>query len=459
MIVGALVDQFIMEKEQIAPDDLARLEKEVVLALDAKKVAISGSSTSKLAKAGAAAMGSDMGGPSTNDGPGSNAHSMAQSEASSKSTPPPPGSEWAVIQAYQILQGEEKTRQEKEIEKNKKREFRAALDAHMAEAAAFKANHSDVADQQYFQHVKNDIQAYHDEEKAKFDKIHEKAKIQLRIQNEQIAEKQKRRAKELEQEREAEEQMLADARQKIVDEQNKMERIRAVAKENQEKVNRENQENERLRAIQAQKDADEDRRLQAEYAAKLDREDEERENAFKNRMEKMAAFSAKSAEEGAGFKARQKELEVERLLLKNQAEKEARDKAAEEKKARDKKIRLQRMLAENEKILARKAREAESLRKIDADYANAALADVKKYKAEEQAKVDKVKAHYVKYRQVLDEQMKSRTPAADPTSAAFLGREAELNGSLFQKAAHDPKVLKLLEPKPKVQQVKVVTHK
>ena len=55
MIITALVDQFLIEKGQIGPDDLAQLEKEVVMALEAKKVAISGSSSNKLAAAVATA--------------------------------------------------------------------------------------------------------------------------------------------------------------------------------------------------------------------------------------------------------------------------------------------------------------------------------------------------------------------------------------------------------------------
>lgn len=465
MIIGALVDQFLVEKDQIGPDDLARLEKEVVVALDAKKVKVSNSSSSKLAKAGAAAMGDGIGMRNGQPGTLSGGNAAAQSNTNSSSNldPPPPGSEWSVIQAYQLLQGEEMTKKEKELELKKKRDFRAALDQHMAEAAQYKAQHSDVADQKYFAHIKQDIVNYHEEERVKFEKIHAKAKEQLRFQNEQIAEKARIRATELERQRQFEEQLLADARQKIQDEKDKMDRLREAAMSNAERVNLENQANERLRAIQAEKDADEDRRLQAEYAAKLDKDDEDREQAFAKRMEKMAKFNEKFENEGAGNAIKQEQQRVERQLLKDQQAKEAADKAAEDKKAFDKRIRLQRMLAENEKILERKAKEAEAIRVSDKNYAEAALKDVEKYKKEERDKVDKVKAHYKSYRKVLDDQMKSKVPQADPTSAAFMGKEAELNQSLYDKAMKEPRVLKKIKepqgPIKGVQQVKVVTHK
>ena len=98
MIITALVDQFLIEKGQIRPDDLAQLEKEVVMALDAKKVAISGSGSNKLAAAGAAVMGNGDSDPS-NDGV-SAFGDVPDSDASSKTlVPPPPGSERCSVPA------------------------------------------------------------------------------------------------------------------------------------------------------------------------------------------------------------------------------------------------------------------------------------------------------------------------------------------------------------------------
>lgn len=459
MIIGALVEQFLVEKDQIAPDDLARLEKEVVIALDAKKVKVTNSSSSKLAKAGAAAIGEIPNGGNYGESNGGGGPLSKSSSASL--VPPPPGSEWSVIQAYQLLQGEEATKKEKETAHRKKKEFRAALDAHMAEAAKYKAEHSDVADQQYYAHIKQDIVNYHDEERAKFEKIHAKAKEQLAIQNEQIAEKRRMRAAELERQRNFEEGLLANARQKIQDEKDKMDRLRANAMANAERVNLENQQNEKIKAIQAEKDADEDRRLQEEYAAKLDKDDEDREQAFAKRMEKMEKFNSKFENDGAGNAIKEERLRVERQLIIDQQKKEAADQAAEDKKAMQKKLNLQRMLAENEKILERKAKEAEAIRMSDRNYANAALADVEKYKQEERSKVDKKKAKYAVYRTVLDDQMKNKRPQADPASAAFLGKEAELNQSLYDKAIHDNRVLRRIkDPQPAAQAgPRVVTHK
>ena len=87
MIITALVDQFLIEKGQIGPDDLAQLEKEVVMALEAKKVAISGSSSNKLAAAGATVMGNGNSDPNNADMSG--AVDDAGRNAPYKSSAPP----------------------------------------------------------------------------------------------------------------------------------------------------------------------------------------------------------------------------------------------------------------------------------------------------------------------------------------------------------------------------------
>ena len=97
-----------------------------------------------------------------------------------------------------------------------------------------------------------------------------------------------------------------------------------------------------LHEVHKLEEAEEDKRLQREYALKLEREQIARENAFKARMDVLDKFFLKSKEEGAGKHQRDEELRTELLLLKNQAEKEARDTLKERQKeeARVKRIRL-----------------------------------------------------------------------------------------------------------------------
>ena len=119
------------------------------------------------------------------------------------------------------------------------------------------------------------------------------------------------------------------------------------------------------------------------------------------------------------------------------------------------------MMHENEKLVEAKQKKNEALREEDVGYANRALNDVAKFKREEQEKRDRLHQKHLKYRDVLDAQMKNKAPQADPTSAAFIGRESLVNRSLYEKAVHDPNVLKKLNSPVKPQQKgpRIATHK
>ena len=455
IVIQALVDQFVVEKAQIAPDDLARLEKEVVVALKSQKIyAGNGRSNSTQSASEQISDNQEL----------SKANSSEQAlsnSASSNIDPPPPGSEWKVIQAYQILQGEENAREEVALAKRKKVLFKKALDDHIKNAKILKAKTEDKSDSIYFDNIKKDIQKYHDEEKSKAEKSHHKHQAQLQIQKQQIVDQKKRHEAEMQELRRIEDEMLADAQQKILDEANKIANNRLRAKAQQAVVDRDNEANQVIKDRQALKDADEDQRLMKEYAAKLDKDDFDRANAFNARMEKMALAGAKFETEGAGKAAKEEQVRMEQLLIKEQLKHEDEQKAKEDKKAHDKKIRLQKMLSENDKLIARKKGEEDSIRIQDKNYADLAMADVALFKKEGVDKKVKIHAHHLKYRKVLDDQMKNKPAQADPTSAAFLGREKEINNSLYKKAVHDKKVLQKLSspPKAKVTQVKVVNHK
>ena len=462
VLVTALVDQFVEEKAQIAPEDLAKLEKEVVLALKTKQAKRRGESPPPATQAGGQTMSGHSSTTST---------SAAASGTSSKGPgsasgvdllkPPPPGSEWKVLAAYQELQSEAKNQAEKEIARKKKTDCKAALDLQISNAAEFKKKHMDSSDKAYNEHIMKDIEKYHAEEQAKRDALHHRAQKQLAIQKQQIEDAKKRHEREMRAMSNFEQEMLADARQKIQEESDKMARKRQHAKDQQAIVDKDNEANQVLRDIHAAKVAEEDERMMVEYAAKLDKDDFDRANAFAERMKKMEAFNEKFENDGAGKALKEERIQQELVLLKQQADAEAAAQAKEHKKAMDKRHRLQRMLHENELLVSAKNAKFEKIRIDDHNYANGLLTDVEKFKLEERGKREKLHAHHLQYRKVLDAQMKNKAPQADPKSAAFVGRESLVNRSLYNKAAHDPKVLEKLNSPDKPRQTgpRIATHK
>ena len=459
LVIGTLVDQFLVEKDQIQPNDLAKLEKEVVVALKAKlpasAIGVYGDNANETVSKRVTTSKNEKLNlkQSENENLSGNAKDEQCNDIDTN------GSEWQVIQAYQIVQAEEKAREEIEQEKAKKVAFRRALDKHVEDAKKLKQLTEDKADAEYYKFVMKDIENYHDEEKLKEEKLHEKHQQQLRIQIEQIKDKKHRNAIELAEKRAIEDKMLENARKKIELEKLKIENARRKAKEQQERVNRENEENQKIRSIQAQKEADEDQRLMREYAAKLDKDEWERENAFNSRMEKMAKFNEKFENEGAGKALKEEQIKMEQLLLMEQQKKEQADAEKERIKSENRKKRLQQMVTENEKIvMIRKLKENE-IREQDKKYARAALDDVARYKQEQLNLKKKEHAHHAAYRKVLDEQMRTKLPQADPTSAAFIGRERELNQSLYEEAYRRIKGTNNSEQNATIMNPKIVTHK
>jgi len=445
-LITALADQFVEEKAQIIPEDLARLEKEVVLALRNRRARAPEGS-------GAAPE------PAPHVSVAATSATSAAAEVSL--APPPPGSEWIVIAAWQELQNEAKATEEKRLARQKKIDFKNALDAHVADSRRFASDVIARKDAEYQANMLKDVAKYHEEEHQKKLRLHQRGQEQLQIQKRQIVDaKQRAETLKIEQSK-LEQDMLAEAQAKIQAETEKQARIRAFAREQQAIVDQDNEANELIKQAQAKRDADDTIRLQQEYAAKLDKDDWVRTNAHAERMKKMEAAFQKSETDGAGKAAREETIKIERLLLKEQAEAEKQAIQKEAAKALAKKQRLQKMMTENDKLVESKLKAKENVRVTDAEFARKALEDVERFKREEMAKKEAAHARHLGYRGVLDQQMKNKPTQADPTSAAFLGREAAINRSLYDNAVHNPQVLKKLNSpdRPKQSGPRIATHK
>lgn len=430
-MISALVEEFLVEKDQITGEDLGRLEKEVMTALKAKRRHYTPSSAIQYSNDDSASSKAAEEAPVTKPG----------SSSSSSLVPPPPGSEWSVIAAYQELMQEEKAKEEQLAARLKKLKFKQSLDDHIAKAKVLRAQTEDKSDMEYSAHVNRDVKVFYEQEKIKKDAIHKKHHDELMQRKQQILDKMEAAKQAKLQQLEGEYRDLALAAEKIEQEKEKQRDIRRRAMDNQAIVDKDNKENERLRELKRIADAKEDERLMKEYAAKMDAEEEARASAFKKRMDEMAKFAEKFENEGAGKSAKEERIKMEQLLLLEQQRKEESDAAKEAKKQSDRRARLQLQMEENTRLLERKKAKEDQLKREDLDYQAYVLRDVDKFKKlEEQKKVVR-KIQTSKYRVILDEQAKNKVIDADPKSAAFVGREGDINRGLLEKAIHDPKVL------------------
>ena len=438
LLIESFVENFINSgAQQITADDLARLEKDVSSAVSIfkkKNPKLKNiSSSSNMIKTNDTKIVND----SSNDGNG------VATNDSVLLSPPPPGSEWQVIQAYQVMQDEKKTKAEQELMKNKKLNFRKDLDSQMKLRNEVKKMNADD-DTDYAAYIYKDIEKFRSEEESKKNVIHKKHHDELAIREAQIADQNRRRAEDKARQDQFDRNNLKLAADKIEEEKQKMLMMRQQERENQHRITLENEENQRLRDIEKKKEAEEDQRLMREYAAKLDREAFERDNSFKARMEQMAKFGSKFANEGAGKKQREFEIKMEQLLLKEQQQKEERDSRAEAKKKEDARIRTLLALKENEKLKERKRKEAELQRIEDEKYANLAKKIGEDFKAEQIKLKHDEHEYHAHYRKVLNDQMEIIKNTKAVSKYGMADREKALNSETLKNIMQDPTYPKII---------------
>lgn len=218
-----------------------------------------------------------------------------------------------------------------------------------------------------------------------------------------------------------------------------MQRQRRIKKiEDQKKIKEFNDNNKVLHEIAKKEEAEDDLRLQAAYSAKLQREEEERANAFKARMDKLEQYFIKSKEDGAGKKEREEELRTELLLLKNQAEKEARDAENERLKEEARQKRIRDALMENEKLIAEKRQIADKQRKEDASFGAKYRKDSEDYIIAEKRRAEQIRLKNKKFEEDLIKQMAIEK---HDTDKGISYQERELNKSVLKKVTEDPKLI------------------
>ena len=321
----------------------------------------------------------------------------------------------------------------------KKLNFRKSLDDHVVEAQHIQSG-TNVNDKDYASRIAQDIEKYHNEEKSKFDRIKKKNHDESDLRMQQIIEKQRKAAQEKQDALDADERNQQMNLEKLRQEQDKVARIRREKLENQERIKKENQENERLKEVQRQKDAELDQRQMQEYAAKLDREASERENAFRTRMEQSAKHGQKFATEGAGKALKDAQIRTEQLLIKEQLRKEEADAAKELKKKEDQRKRTQLQLVENERQIEKKRIEHDSQHKADISFAELARREAEAHQAAEKERQRLKLLKQTEYREMLNRQVNDAQRNANKLSG-ISATEKEINMPTIREAVEDPAML------------------
>jgi hypothetical protein len=223
---------------------------------------------------------------------------------------------------------------------------------------------------------------------------------------------------------------------RIEEENQRQKRLQKI--DDQKKVKEFNDNNKLLHELAKKEAVEEDLRLQAAYAAKLQREEEERANAFSLRMEKLEQYFIRSSEEGAGKKEREEELRVELLLLKNQAEKEARDAENERLKEEARQKRIRDALMENEKLIEQKRHLVTKQREDDKVFGAQYRKESEEYIAAEKKKMEQIR---LKNKKLEEEIKKQMAVEKHDTDKGISYQERELNKSVLKKVTEDPNII------------------
>ena len=423
-LIGFFVEEFFSTHDEITSNDVDVLEREIRNAIRANMEA------HEHAKALANA-----------SKPQSNQESdhLSSKPQSGQWSRPPSGKEWALIQAYQVIQDEEKDRMEKEKARETKMKFRASLDQHMTESKQLhQADNKD--DQNYVKHIMNDIEKFHEEEHQKVIAKKKHHHDELIMRKAQIEEQKKRILDEKEELRQIELRNLELAREQIRLDNEKREQLRLKAKEENDRIKKENELNKKIRMEEKIREAELDHHLMVEYAAKLDRENAAREEAFNQRMKEMEKYGAKFENEGAGKALRDEQIRFEQMLLKEQQKKEEEDRRKEREKEENRKRQLLAQLEENRRQLEQRRLEYQQERERDAVFAEKFKQEMDEWKRQEIEKHRKKLLSQADYRTKLDSQIEE-LKKVDRNLTGITSTEKNLNMKTLKEISDDPKVL------------------
>jgi hypothetical protein len=334
---------------------------------------------------------------------------------------------------------EEKLKKEEELARHRRLTFKESLDRQIREAQEIKQK-SRLESEKYAAIVAEDLKRFKDEEIRKRADILKRYQVENLAREEQVVEKQRQLREEQAKLGEIDARTIEYSRENSLLEQQRLLEMKLRQKEEQKIVEKENTELKKVRDVEKNKEAQEEKRLMMEYAAKLDREAYERDHAFQRRMEKLDAFRQKYQSEGGGKKDKEQQVKFEQFLLREQKKKEDADVLREKKKHEDERQRQQQAMAENDNLLQQK--HGQHLRDLENDevYARKCRADIEALRAEDRRLRELRRAKQREYHQVLDTQLAERKHCLEDMK--LMGkREKELNMDVLRKVEQDPVVL------------------
>ena len=451
-VIKDLVKAFMQSTPSFSEDKLAELEKQVQQKLSAMKMerltpVDAGSSMSGGGDASAYSAPQSRGGNAgASMSAGAAASSTSSAAPAAKIGPNEDITEkfnaWTLLDAMRAEENESDIRNNIRKKKTREANFRKELDDHTKLVNVRKAG-VNADDGEYLRSQDIAYQDWKANEKAKHDRVErlimeEKAgrEVQIKYKNDL-----KNRTKA--ENRARENQELAENDEAIRDDKARLQRMKENAAERMRLVKIENEENKKVRLQRKREDAEYDQKLMREYAEMLDRQEWERENAFKLRMDKLEASSKKSAEEGAAKEDADRDLKIELKILREAA---AKDEADQERERRDKqalKDKAMLMLRSNQKLMDAEMDRRAAIKQSDDKYAAHVKKKAKEFFQEEGMKKATLLKNAKDYERKLKEQIDFRAANQalfDPNKVSMSKNERGMNEVELSKLKTNPEL-------------------
>ena len=436
IVIISFVEEFVEKRDRVDERDLVQLERDV---RDAVKS--TAARTKAMKDKGQTVSGNAL--PASYAGTDRTSRAELRAEDGSSGAKAPaseapaiaPGQEWVVLQGYNLIKADEEKAANEAKARKKKSDFKRALDDHISLANKIKAG--DNADEQsYYKHIMTDIEKWKLEESDKAHKIEGKAAVQLAAQKEQMKLKADRLAAEREKEYGDANRDIQRIKRETEEEARSIEEAKAADRERNARVKAINAQNLMVKEENLAKLKVEDTKRMEEAMIRQEKEERERSLAFERRMEEMAKYGAVYAGEGAGKKARAKEVEMERIQIRDQLAKNAADEKRESDKQRKRKEDNKRTLDYNQNIIDRKAADAQAQAQEDKKFADFFETEQQKWKQSELDKKSQGEKKKNDYKKILDEHIEIRS-SKDVNLTGMGQQELLINGQKLREVVND----------------------
>mmetsp|Transcript_23622 Transcript_23622/g.40152 ORF Transcript_23622/g.40152 Transcript_23622/m.40152 type:complete len:563 (-) Transcript_23622:335-2023(-) len=413
--IKTIVHKFVSNNNTIQASDLNNLENEIRALMASRK---------KAREQGSNLPGVNGNNPENDDDKGGIFGKSAPRQpcecagclVGGKCTVLPVGREWEALNMFQSYQAGLQEDREKALQKKKQRELKEALDKQVLE---MKKRHETEknGDQEYLRHITDDMRKFNDENQAKLEKEQAKFARERSFWEKQIADDKAMHLKEKNEMIRQEQRDLKRMQQKVAEEQRKIQEKRDHEAEIHRMILAENAKNKIIHQERMAMEKDDDNRIMAEYAARLDAEEKRRQDAFNKRMSDLEKIVQMADDGPVGKGRRDEEKREEELLLKQQLAKEEADARRERNDLHAKMERDRLMALHNKQILEEQERAKKAAKKSDQAYSE----HYKRISKEYQSEVERSRrAEYEKalrQRQALQEQMNSKRQAEEDMNA------------------------------------------